>query len=68
MGTKVGTPPRVIVLGAGLAGLAAALRLAETGYDVELVERRAVLGGRASSFIPPGETEQIDNCQHVLLG
>ena len=68
MGTKVGTPPRVIVLGAGLAGLAAALRLAETGYDVELVERRAVLGGRASSFIPPGETEPIDNCQHVLLG
>ena len=27
-----------------------------------------MLGGRASSFFPPGETERIDNCQHVLLG
>jgi len=48
--------------------MAAALRLAEAGYAVELVEKRPVLGGRASSFIPPGETEPIDNCQHVLLG
>ena len=48
--------------------MAAALRLAEAGYAVDLVEKRPVLGGRASSFIPPGETEPIDNCQHVLLG
>ncbi|MBI4480802.1 MAG: FAD-dependent oxidoreductase [Acidobacteria bacterium] len=59
---------RVAILGGGLAGMAAALRLAEAGYAVELVEKRPVLGGRASSFIPPGETEPIDNCQHVLLG
>jgi len=48
--------------------MAAALRLSEAGYGVELFEKRAVLGGRASSFIPPGESAPIDNCQHVLLG
>ena len=61
-------PVRVAILGGGLAGMAAALRLAEAGYAVELIEKRPVLGGRASSFIPPGETGPIDNCQHVLLG
>ena len=59
---------RVAILGGGLAGLAAALRLGESGYEVELFEKRPVLGGRASSFVPPGETVPIDNCQHVLLG
>lgn len=59
---------RVAILGGGLAGLAAALRLGQSGYQVELFEKRAVLGGRASSFVPPGESASIDNCQHVLLG
>jgi squalene-associated FAD-dependent desaturase len=60
--------PRVIILGGGLAGLAAAACLAEARFEVEVLEKRPVLGGRASSFFPPGETERIDNCQHVLLG
>ncbi|MGH9783263.1 MAG: hydroxysqualene dehydroxylase HpnE [Terriglobia bacterium] len=60
--------PHVIILGGGLAGLAAAIRLAEAGCDVEVLEKRPVLGGRASSFLPPGGAEPIDNCQHVLLG
>lgn len=60
--------PRVIVLGGGLAGLAAAIRLAEGECEVEVLEKRPVLGGRASSFLPPGGAEPIDNCQHVLLG
>ena len=42
--------------------------LAEARFEVEVIEKRPVLGGRASSFFPPGETERIDNCQHVLLG
>ena len=62
------TIPRVIILGGGLAGLAAALRLAEAHFEVEVIDKRPVLGGRASSFFPPGDTERIDNCQHVLLG
>ena len=41
---------RVIVVGGGIAGLAAALRLGEHGIPVTLLEKREVLGGRASSF------------------
>jgi squalene-associated FAD-dependent desaturase len=50
-----------------LAGLAAAVTLAEAGYRVVVHERRPVLGGRASSS-PTGEGEEaVDNCQHVLM-
>lgn len=37
----------VIVIGSGFGGLAAAIRLAARGHDVELFERRDKLGGRA---------------------
>lgn len=58
---------RVLVVGGGLAGLAAAVALAGQGVEISLFERRSFLGGRASSFLQPsGET--VDNCQHVLLG
>jgi zeta-carotene desaturase len=58
----------VAVIGGGLAGLSAACSLAESGYLVELFERRPFLGGRASSYELPGTGEVVDNCQHVLLG
>src|SRR3982751_3278991 len=54
--------------GGGLAGLAAACVLAESGCRVTLFERRPYLGGRASSYQHPGTGEVVDNCQHVLLG
>src|SRR6185436_4338855 len=38
-------PDPVVVIGGGLAGLAAAARLAKAGYPVELYERSDVLGG-----------------------
>jgi len=60
--------PTAIVAGGGLAGLAAALALAEAGFRVRLFEARAVLGGRASSFVPPDGGDPIDNGQHILLG
>jgi zeta-carotene desaturase len=63
--TKV---PRVAVVGGGLAGLAAGCALAENGMQVTLFERRAYLGGRASSYQHPSTGEVVDNCQHVLLG
>jgi squalene-associated FAD-dependent desaturase len=62
------TTSSAIVVGGGLAGLAAACALAEAGYHVRLLERRRYLGGRASSYQHPGTGEVIDNCQHVLLG
>jgi squalene-associated FAD-dependent desaturase len=60
--------PTVIVVGAGVAGLSAACALADSGYRVQLLERRPYVGGRASSYEHPGAGEVIDNCQHILLG
>ncbi|MYI99230.1 MAG: NAD(P)-binding protein [Gemmatimonadetes bacterium] len=59
---------QVIVIGGGLAGLAGAVAMADAGFQVELYERRPILGGRATSFIHPSSGERVDNCQHVLLG
>ena len=58
----------VLVVGGGLAGLSAAAALGAAGFTVELLERRPLLGGRATSWEIPGTEETIDNCQHVLLG
>src|SRR5579862_3772063 len=60
--------PSVIVIGGGLAGLAAAAALGQSGFNVDVLEARGFLGGRATSYPVPGDTsEVIDNCQHVLL-
>jgi squalene-associated FAD-dependent desaturase len=64
---RVSTQPRVAIAGGGLAGLAAACALAESGFRVTLFERRPYLGGRASSYEHPGTGEVVDNCQHVLF-
>jgi len=45
--TVSGPTERVVVVGAGLGGLSAALRLAGAGREVTVVEREAVPGGRA---------------------
>ncbi|MGA7884234.1 MAG: hydroxysqualene dehydroxylase HpnE [Acidobacteriaceae bacterium] len=58
----------ITVVGGGLAGIAAACALADSGWRVQLLERRPYLGGRASSYEHPGTGEVIDNCQHVLIG
>jgi zeta-carotene desaturase len=60
---------RIAIVGGGVAGLAAAAALGSSGYDVDLLEARPYLGGRASSYpLPGGEPgEVIDNCQHILL-
>ena len=59
--------PSVAIGGGGLAGLAAACALADSGFRVTLFERRPYLGGRASSYQHPGASEVVDNCQHVLF-
>src|SRR5438876_3930978 len=58
---------RVAIIGGGLAGLAAAVALADEGLAVTLYERRGVLGGRASSSPAVDQEEAVDNCQHVLM-
>src|SRR5580700_5740679 len=61
------TQTTVAIAGGGLAGLAAACALADSGFRVTLFERRPYLGGRASSYEHPGTGEVVDNCQHVLF-
>jgi squalene-associated FAD-dependent desaturase len=57
----------VIVVGGGVAGLAAAVALAEAGAAVTLLERRPYIGGRAYSYEHPALEETVDS-QHVVLG
>lgn len=62
----MGRGARVAVIGAGLAGLAAAVDLKDAGCHVELFERGRLLGGRTTSFVVEGQ--EVDNGQHVFLG
>ena len=47
-------PQRVIVIGSGFAGLSAATQLAHQGYDVTILEKNSVPGGRARVFSEQG--------------
>jgi hydroxysqualene dehydroxylase len=61
---------KVAVVGGGLAGLAAALDLADAGQDVTVLEARPTLGG-AVQTLPEREGEPEpppDNGQHIALG
>lgn len=55
----------VIVVGGGLAGITAALELADAGREVTLLEARPRLGGRASSGRRRGQP--VDTGVHVVL-
>ena len=48
----------MIVIGGGLAGLAAGVALADSGWRVRLFEQRPFLGGRAASYVLP-DGEQV---------
>src|SRR3954463_3258656 len=58
----------VAVIGAGVAGLAAASALAGAGQRVVVLEARGELGGRATAFRDRDTGELVDNGQHVLFG
>ena len=58
----------VVVIGAGVAGLRAAVDLASRGARVTVLEAKSVLGGRATAFDDPRTGERVDNGQHVMLG
>src|SRR5947209_7655006 len=62
---RVSSGRRVVVIGGGLAGIAAALQCAGAGASVTLVEVRRRLGGAAYSFEREGL--RLDNGQHVFL-
>jgi squalene-associated FAD-dependent desaturase len=58
--------PQVVVIGGGLAGITAAIALAESGAQVTLLEARPRLGGATCSFTRDGLT--VDTGQHIFLG
>jgi hydroxysqualene dehydroxylase len=57
---------RVAVVGAGYAGMAAAVTLADRGVPVVVFEAGPVPGGRARRVVTQGT--EIDNGQHILVG
>jgi squalene-associated FAD-dependent desaturase len=59
---------RVLIIGGGLAGLAAAEALASRGFRITLIESRNRLGGRAGSFQDAATGQLVDACQHVSMG
>ena len=60
-----GEPTSVAVIGGGLAGIAAAVRLADAGRRVHLLEARPRFGGATASFPRAGLI--VDTGQHVLV-
>ena len=61
-------PREALVVGGGIAGIAAACDLADAGVCVTLVEKRPFLGGRSYSWTDEGTGLEVDNGQHVFLG
>jgi len=67
-GPNASAAPGVVVVGGGLAGLAAAAALVDGGCRVTLIESRRRCGGRAASFEDPAGGGLVDACQHVAMG
>jgi len=61
------TPRRVLIVGGGLAGLAAAKTLVDAGVPVTLLESRPILGGKVSSW-RDADGDWIESGLHVFFG
>jgi len=59
---------RIAIIGGGICGLTAALRLAESDFSVELFEAAPQPGGRTRSFIDRHTGQWCDNGPHLLNG
>jgi squalene-associated FAD-dependent desaturase len=55
----------VVIVGGGLAGMAAALALPADQFKVTLIEAKNRLGGRVGSFYDETTQQYVDYCQHV---
>ena len=58
---------RVAIVGAGLAGMAAAVELADAGHEVEIFESRPFIGGKVGSWVD-GDGNHIEMGLHVFFG
>ncbi|MBI2890324.1 MAG: FAD-dependent oxidoreductase [Nitrospirae bacterium] len=61
------TDTDVLVVGGGLAGITAALGLADTGVKITLVEKEAALGGRARSWTDKKTGDPIHIGPHIFM-
>ncbi len=62
---------KIAIIGAGWAGMAAAVRLTELGHSTTIFEASKTLGGRARALeatLPNGQKVVLDNGQHILIG
>jgi hydroxysqualene dehydroxylase len=66
-GAAMGGAGTVHIVGAGLAGLSTAVRLAEQGRAVALYEAARFAGGRCRTFRDPRLDRDVDNGNHLLL-
>jgi squalene-associated FAD-dependent desaturase len=60
-------PKTVHIIGAGISGLAAAVRLADANFKVQLYEATQQAGGRCRSYFDAATNLTIDNGNHLLL-
>ena len=60
-------PNTVHIIGAGISGLAAAVRLANAGFKVNVHEATQQAGGRCRSYFDAATSLTIDNGNHLLL-
>jgi len=58
----------VIIIGGGVAGLSAAVRLSKQGAKILLLEQKPHLGGRTYSFRDKRTDDVVDNGQHLMMG
>ncbi|MBI5401829.1 MAG: NAD(P)/FAD-dependent oxidoreductase [Ignavibacteriae bacterium] len=59
-------PKKVIIIGAGIAGLSAGCYLQMNGYDTEIFEMHSLPGGLCTSWSRSGYT--FDGCLHWVVG
>ena len=59
---------QLTIVGAGWAGLAAAVAATQAGWHVQLFEAANTAGGRARSLQQSFAGQPLDNGQHILIG
>ncbi len=59
--------PEVVIVGSGLAGMSAATRLMEQGFDITLYEQNNFLGGKLGAHKDGDKPDPHEHCYHMYL-